>query len=162
MQTMQPATKAPTCMVCGKRTRVCVCLSATESKAKCRASPRSSLQAIWTRSSPISIHYGRAASPGGIAQENARHFSTCNCAKPRQHRSRRRSGRELGGVFVAENANSLLELLDLERLLQDGHRAASQNPIEHFAVGITGDDDDRQFGIGFFRGVVNVVGGTIR
>ena len=29
----------------------------------------------------------------------------------------RRSGRELRGVFVAENANSLLELLDLERLL---------------------------------------------
>jgi len=66
------------------------------------------------------------------------------------------------GVFVAENANGLLKLLDLERLLQNGHRSARQNPIQHFAVGITGDDNDRQFRIRFLRGIVNVVRRAVR
>src|SRR5438067_8592657 len=73
-----------------------------------------------------------------------------------------RSGREFRGVFVAKDADGLLELRDLERFLQDGDRTARQNPIQHFAVGITGNDDDGQVRIGFLRRFVNVVCGAVR
>lgn len=55
-----------------------------------------------------------------------------------------RLGREFRGVFVAEDANGLLKLLHLERLFQNRDRAAGENAIEHFAVGVAGDDNDRE------------------
>src|ERR1700759_3852727 len=73
-----------------------------------------------------------------------------------------RSGGELGGVFVTENANCLLKLLDLERLFQNRNWATRQNPIEHFAVGVTGDNDNRQFRVGFLRRIVSVSRGAVR
>src|SRR5947209_4801773 len=65
--------------------------------------------------------------------------------------------REPRGVLVAEDADGLLELLDLERLLQNRDRSFRENSIEHLAVRIPGDDDNGQLGIDLFGTVVDVV-----
>src|SRR6202030_1972308 len=64
--------------------------------------------------------------------------------------------------FVAENPNCLFQLLDLERLFQNGDRSFGQDPVEHRAVGITGNDDDRTTGLIFLDRIVNVVRRTVR
>jgi len=63
---------------------------------------------------------------------------------------------------VAEDADRLLKLFDLQRLLQNSHRAFGQNPVEHFTVGVTGDDDNRQIRIRLFRHIVDIIGWPIR
>src|ERR1700716_498867 len=70
--------------------------------------------------------------------------------------------REFNGVSVAENANSIFELLDLERLFQNRDRAFGQDAIEHFAVGITRDDDDRALRLFFLDLIVNIVSRAVR
>src|SRR6266852_692915 len=74
--------------------------------------------------------------------------------------------RELSGQFdrvlVAENADGFFELLDLERLLQNGDRAFGQNAVEHRAVGVTGDDDDGAIRLLLFKRVINIIGRPVR
>ncbi len=79
--------------------------------------------------------------------------------------ARRRSATlssELRGFFVAEDANRLFELFHLERLFQNGDWSFGENPVEHGAVRITGNDNNGAVGLFFFNRVVNVVGRTIR
>ena len=45
----------------------------------------------------------------------------------------------LRDFFVAENPHGLVQLVHLQRLFQKRNRPFFQNPIEHLAVGITGD-----------------------
>src|SRR5260370_5589358 len=64
-------------------------------------------------------------------------------------------------VFVPENPDGSLELLELERFFQNCNRPFSQDSVEHVAVGITGNDDDRAIGLSGLGHVVNVVGWTV-
>src|ERR1700730_1458622 len=68
---------------------------------------------------------------------------------------------ELDRFFVAENADSLFQLLHLERLFQNSDRPFGQNPVKHRAVRIAGNDDDRTVRLIFLDRVVNVVGRTV-
>ena len=50
-------------------------------------------------------------------------------------------------VFVPENSHRLLQLLGLERLFQNRDRPLRQNAIEHFAIGVTSNDNDGTIGL---------------
>src|ERR1700737_4752789 len=63
---------------------------------------------------------------------------------------------------MAQNPDSLFDLLDLERFFQNGDWAFGEDPVEHRAVGITGNDDDRAVGLLFLGHVVNVIGRPVR
>src|SRR2546423_10733359 len=62
---------------------------------------------------------------------------------------------------MTENANSFFQLLDFERLLQNCDRSLGQDPVEHRAVRITSDDNDRTGGLVFLDRVINIVSRTI-
>jgi len=64
-------------------------------------------------------------------------------------------------VFVAENFYRLLQLLGLERLFQNRDWSLRQNAIEHFAIGVTGNDNDGTIGLIPLDEIVNVIGRTI-
>src|SRR5213595_1415341 len=68
---------------------------------------------------------------------------------------------EFDCVFVPENFYRLLQLLGLERLFQNRDRPLRQNAIEHFAIGVTGNDNDGTIGLIPLDEIVNVIGGTI-
>ena len=53
-------------------------------------------------------------------------------------------------------------MLDLERLFQDSDWTSGQDPVEHCAVRITGNNDDRAIRLLFLGRVVNVIGGPVR
>ena len=91
--------------------------------------------------------------------EHAR--AACASRKDQSAAARTELRRQFDRVFVAEDFHGLLELLGFEGLLQDRDRTFSQDAIEHFAVGITGDDDDRTIGLLPFHEIVNVVGRAI-
>jgi len=85
--------------------------------------------------------------------EHAR--AACASRKDQSAAARTELRRQFDRVFVAEDFHGLLELLGFEGLLQDRDRTFSQDAIEHFAVGITGDDDDRTIGLLPFHEIVN-------
>jgi len=58
---------------------------------------------------------------------------------------------------MAQNADCLSELLELERLFQNSDWTFSQNPVKHRAFGITSNDNDRTIWVLLFDRVVNVV-----
>src|SRR5205814_9860880 len=64
-------------------------------------------------------------------------------------------------VFMAKNSYRLLQLLGLERLFQNRDWSLRQNAIEHFAIGVTGNDNDGTIGLIPLDEIVNVIGGTI-
>jgi phospholipid N-methyltransferase len=49
--------------------------------------------------------------------------------------------RRFRDFFVAENPHGLVQLVHLQRLFQNRNRPFFQNPIEHLAVGIAGDNE---------------------
>ena len=51
------------------------------------------------------------------------------------------------GTFVTELFHREVELIVLERLLDDGNWAVGEDAAEHFAVGVTGDDHDGEVGV---------------
>src|SRR5438552_12602223 len=65
------------------------------------------------------------------------------------------------GVLMAKNSYRLLQLLGLERLFQNRDWSLRQNAIEHFAIGVTGNDNDGTVGLVPLDEIVNVIGGTI-
>src|ERR1700737_4426959 len=69
---------------------------------------------------------------------------------------------QFDGVFVPENANRLLKLIGLERFLQNRDRPLGHNPVEHFAIGITRNNNDWAFGLLPFGLIVDVVSRTVR
>src|SRR5438270_5746446 len=69
---------------------------------------------------------------------------------------------QLDRFFVAEDANGLFQLLDLERFLQDCDRTFRQNSVEHRAVRIAGNDDDRASRLIFLDRIINVIRRTVR
>src|SRR6202171_272583 len=69
---------------------------------------------------------------------------------------------QFDGVFVPENANRLLELIGLERFLQNRDRPLGQNPVEHFAIGITRNNNDWALGLFPLGLIVNVVSRAVR
>ncbi len=62
---------------------------------------------------------------------------------------------------MAKNSYRLLQLLGLERLFQNRDWSLRQNAIEHFAIGVTGNDNDGTVGLIPLDEIVNVIGGTI-
>ena len=68
---------------------------------------------------------------------------------------------EFDRVFVPENSHRLLQLLGLERLFQNRDRPLRQNAIEHFAIGVTSNDNDGTIGLFPLNEIVNVIGRTI-
>src|SRR5688500_1342850 len=65
------------------------------------------------------------------------------------------------GLAVTELAESLIQVLDAQRFLQDGDGAELEDVIEHLAVGIAGDDHDRQIGIDLLGVLVDFVAGDV-
>ena len=51
------------------------------------------------------------------------------------------------GTFVTELFHREVELIVLERLLDDGDWAVGEDAAKHFAVGVTGDDHDGEVGV---------------
>lgn len=51
------------------------------------------------------------------------------------------------GTFVTKLFHREVELIVLERLLDDGDWAVGEDAAKHFAVGVTGDDHDREVGV---------------
>src|SRR5437660_3085166 len=68
---------------------------------------------------------------------------------------------EFDGVFVPKNSHRLLQLLGLERLFQNRDWPLRQNAIEHFAIGVTGNDNDGTIGLFPLNEIVNVIGRTV-
>ena len=68
---------------------------------------------------------------------------------------------EFDRVFVPKNSHRLLQLLGFERLFQNRDRPLRQNAIEHFAIGVTSNDNDGTIGLFPLNEIVNVIGGTI-
>src|SRR4029077_11256837 len=64
-------------------------------------------------------------------------------------------------VFVPENSDRLLQLLGLERLFQNRDWPLRQNAIEHFAIGVTSNDNDGTIGLFPLNEIVHVIGRTI-
>src|SRR5438046_6152433 len=62
---------------------------------------------------------------------------------------------------MAKNSYRLLQLLGLKRLFQNRDWSLRQNAIEHFAIGVTGNDNDGKVGLIPLDEIVNVIGGTI-
>ena len=52
---------------------------------------------------------------------------------------------------MPEYPDGLLELLDLERLLQDGDRTPVENPVEHLAVRIASNNTGSLYNVAFKR-----------
>lgn len=77
-------------------------------------------------------------------------------------RNKQRSGGELYRVAVPEHSNRQLKLLGFERFFQDGDGTLGQDPVQHFAVGIAGNNNDGAFRLVVFESVVNVVGRSVR
>ncbi len=48
---------------------------------------------------------------------------------------------------MAKDSYRLLQLLGLERLFQNRDWSLRQNAIEHFAIGVTGNDNDGTVGL---------------
>ena len=71
-------------------------------------------------------------------------------------------GGDFGRFFVPENADRLFQLLDFERFFQNRDRPLGQDPVQHLAVRISGDDDHWQPWVDLLRRFVNVVGRAIR
>ena len=63
---------------------------------------------------------------------------------------------------MSENANGVFQLLDLERLFQDGDRAFGQDSVQHFAVGITRNHNNRALRLFFLGRVIDIIGRPIR
>ena len=63
---------------------------------------------------------------------------------------------------MPENANRLLKLIGLERFLQNRDRPLGQNPVEHFAIGITRNNNDWALGLFPLGLIVNVVSRAVR
>ena len=57
--------------------------------------------------------------------------------------------------------HGLLQLLGFERFFQNRDRPFRQNAIEHFAIGVTSNDNDRTIGLFPLNEIVNVIGRTI-
>jgi hypothetical protein len=62
---------------------------------------------------------------------------------------------------VTELFHSEVELIVLERLLDDGDRAVGEDAAEHFAVGVTSDDHDGKVGVDQFQLAVDLVTGDV-
>src|SRR5947207_8549837 len=62
---------------------------------------------------------------------------------------------------MAKNSYRLLQLRGLKRLFQNRDWSLGQNAIEHFAIGVTGNDNDGTVGLIPLDEIVNVIGGTI-
>ncbi len=65
------------------------------------------------------------------------------------------------GAFVTELFHSEVELIVLERLLDDGDRAVGEDAAEHFAIRITGDDHDGEVWVDQLQLAVNFVTGDV-
>src|ERR1700676_4487182 len=63
---------------------------------------------------------------------------------------------------MPENANRLLELIGLERFLQNRDRPLGQNPVEHFPIGITRNNNDWALELFPLGLIVNVVSRAVR
>jgi len=68
---------------------------------------------------------------------------------------------EFDRVFVPKNSHRLLQLLGFERLFQNRDRPLRQNAIEHFAIGVTSNDNDGTIGLFPLNEIVHVIGRTI-
>ena len=66
------------------------------------------------------------------------------------------------GTFVTELFHREVELIVLERLLDDGNWAVGEDAAEHFAVGVTGDDHDGKVGVDQLQLAVHFVTGDVR
>jgi hypothetical protein len=62
---------------------------------------------------------------------------------------------------VTELFHSEVQLIVLERLLDDGDRAVGEDAAEHFAIRITGDDHDGEVGVDQLQLAVNFVTGDV-
>lgn len=66
------------------------------------------------------------------------------------------------GTFVTKLFHGEIELIVLEGLFDDGDRAVGENAAKHFAVGVTGDDHNREVGVDQLQLAVNFVTGDVR
>jgi hypothetical protein len=81
--------------------------------------------------------------------------------KSARYPTRGRLRGEFDRVFVPKNSHRLLQLLGLERLFQNRDWPLRQNAIEHFAIGVTGNDNDGTIGLFPLNEIVNVIGRTV-
>ena len=66
------------------------------------------------------------------------------------------------GTFVTKLFHREVELIVLERLLDDGDWAVGEDAAKHFAVGVTGDDHDGEVGVDQLQLAVHFVTGDVR
>src|SRR4029077_18673394 len=81
---------------------------------------------------------------------------------PRAKLKTAQSGCELDRISMAQNSDSLFELLHLERLFQDCDGPLRQDAIQHFTIGVAGDDDDGTLWLLFLGHVVDIIRRTVR
>lgn len=65
------------------------------------------------------------------------------------------------GTFVTELFHREVELIILERLLDDGDWAVGEDAAKHFAIGVTGDDHDGEVGVDQLQLAVDFVPGDV-
>jgi hypothetical protein len=63
---------------------------------------------------------------------------------------------------VSEDFHGLIELLDLKRLFQNRDGTDLQDAVEHVAVRITGDHDNIEVRVDFFRRSIDLIASRIR